>query len=87
MRNLVHDTGLHLSGNIHGMCMINNQIDVFEKYFGQLVLKNQQVYNEILWINAWNEWGEGNYLEPDQQVGCDYLEIVNNLCKKVKMKL
>lgn len=74
-------------GNIHGMCMINNQIDVFEKYFGQLVLKNQQAHNEILWINAWNEWGEGNYLEPDQQVGCDYLKIVNDLCKKVKMKL
>lgn len=40
-------------------------------------LKIQSLDN-IYIINAWNEWGEGMFLEPDEQFGYKKLEIVKN---------
>ncbi len=36
---------------------------------------------KILTINAWNEWTEGSYLEPDTVHGMGYLEAVQTCCK------
>ncbi len=36
---------------------------------------------KILNINAWNEWTEGSYLEPDTEYGMAYLEAIRDVFK------
>jgi hypothetical protein len=36
----------------------------------------------IMTINAWNEWTEGSYLEPDNRYGMRYLDALKRLLKR-----
>ncbi|EIA10427.1 glycoside hydrolase family 99-like domain-containing protein [Flavobacterium frigoris] len=39
------------------------------------------VPEQFLFINAWNEWAEGNHLEPCQKWGNAYLEVTKEILK------
>jgi len=36
---------------------------------------------QLIFIKSWNEWAEGNYLEPDQKWGHAYLEVVKSITR------
>ena len=36
----------------------------------------------LIFIKAWNEWGEGNYLEPDLKFGKEYISFLRTAIDK-----
>lgn len=45
------------------------------------VIEHKQDEHKILFLRSWNEWGEGNYVEPDERYGHGWLESINNAIK------
>ena len=61
-----------------------------EKKYGEWLessfnkVKNYSESEQIVFINAWNEWAEGCHLEPDMRNGKKFLEATKSVIEKIK---
>lgn len=65
----------------HSMIVADSTPEVFrvwvEHVLRQTMLRRSGD-ERLVFVNAWNEWGEGNHLEPDARHGRRYLEALND---------
>lgn len=63
---------------------LNNTPELFEEHMSDAlqIVKNKQAQHRIIFLQSWNEWGEGNYIEPDIKFGRGYLEALKNAIEK-----
>ncbi|MCL2427756.1 MAG: glycoside hydrolase family 99-like domain-containing protein [Alphaproteobacteria bacterium] len=63
---------------VRGVVFENATPDRFARYLAKAVsrVRERNPETAIVFIKAWNEWAEGNYLEPDLTYGRGYLDAV-----------
>lgn len=62
--------------NKHGVVYEGFSIEKFEKYMRCLIKRANAESKPMIFINAWNEWAEGAFLEPDEKYGYQKLEAI-----------
>ena len=52
----------------------------FEQHIRQAIdiVKHKSPDHQVIFLKSWNEWGEGNYVEPDQKFGHGFLEAIRH---------
>lgn len=65
---------------IEGFIGINSTPDIYKKQLMKAVerIKYYPEDHNLIFIKSWNEWAEGNYLEPDQKFGRGYLQATRD---------
>lgn len=70
--------------NKNGVVYDGFSIERFESYFRELVSRARQEKKPMIFVNAWNEWAEGAFLEPDEKYGYCKLEAVKKVCDHLR---
>lgn len=59
---------------------INSTPNAFKKSVVQAInlIRNKAYEHQILFLRSWNEWAEGNYMEPDLKFGRGYIDSLKS---------
>lgn len=60
--------------------IFNSTPELFNKHVKEAIelIKNKEEQHKILFLKSWNEWAEGNYVEPDLKFGHGYLKALKS---------
>lgn len=69
--------------NHSGYILQNSTPELFRDHLTHALkqVETNDPNHKIVFIKSWNEWAEGNYLEPDQRYGHAYLQAVQDALK------
>lgn len=61
-----------------GYLLENCEPELFEKHCRMVIdeVKDKPEEDRIIFLKSWNEWGEGNYMEPDLRYGYGYIDAL-----------
>jgi hypothetical protein len=65
---------------VNGLIMENSTPDTFRVHVRKAlnVVKDKEFDKRIIFLKSWNEWAEGNYMEPDLKFGTQYLDVLKS---------
>ncbi len=60
-----------------GSVFYNSTPENFEKHLAEVLNTVYKKGGGLIFLKSWNEWGEGNYIEPDLKYGHGYLDVLS----------
>ena len=72
----------------NGVAYLNPDPELFRKVLGAAVaaVASRPLDHRLVFLKSWNEWAEGNHLEPDLRYGMGYLQVVADVLKGSAMR-
>ncbi len=71
---------------VNGWMLQGTSVKSFHTHFRDFMKMNVQLKNDFVFINAWNEWGEGMYLEPDAENGYGFLNAIKGTVQELNQQ-
>lgn len=68
-------------GGSNSLVFENCTIENWANHATSIIRKTREKDNKIIMLKSWNEWGEGNYMEPDIKNGRGYIETLSKILK------
>jgi lipopolysaccharide biosynthesis protein len=72
-----------------GLVLHGSTPEYFRQHLRTLLsqIENKPAQHRILFVKSWNEWAEGNHLEPDLKFGHAYLRVVREELAKASAQI
>ena len=67
-----------------GFILRNSTPHLFKKHLHEVFKVISSKNNKIVFLKSWNEWAEGNYIEPDIKWGNQYLNTLKETIEEYK---
>lgn len=69
-----------------GTVLHNATPELFEKHAFDILetTRNKTLERKVVFLKSWNEWGEGNYMEPDLKFGKGFILALKNAINQIK---
>jgi len=66
--------------NLKSVILHNSTPELFRIHVKEVIAKiaHKPYEHRIAFIKSWNEWAEGNYIEPDLKYGKSYLQVIKD---------
>jgi hypothetical protein len=69
---------------IRGLVLNKSTPDLFETHIEKVVrlIASKPIDHRVIFLKSWNEWAEGNYIEPDLKFGDAYLRALKRALER-----
>lgn len=69
-----------------GLVYTGSNPSTFYNHVKQIFSIISKKKNKVVFIKSWNEWGEGNYMEPDREYGRGYIDAFRKAIDEIPVK-